>query len=306
MSSLTEENQENMLKWVIRYVMIPVSLAVITGLFAIEVIDREIASRNQAPQAEVDYGAIFATMTAVAPQPQPEATATRLPSSTPTEEASLETTPVVEAPGVNVAGSQVTAVCGQVPAGWRLYTVQSGNTLFSLARQSGTTIGAIQQANCLYSQLMAYSQIWLPPFFASVIIEPLVTVTPTITVTEEVALPDLINDTRDWPTALLSCEGTVCSTTVNLAVTNAGTAVSNSFDVLVRLDPEQSVVITGVMDGLAPGQTGTLTLTSPFTVSCYDPDCTVCISVDNRGAITESDEGNNQHCTTFTDFVGGG
>lgn len=292
----TDENQENILKWAIRYVLIPVSLAVITGLFALEVIDREIDSRQQ-PQENVadSVEAIFATMTAVASQTQPEPTETTLPTNTPTvpptptTEANAEENPVVEnsnESGANKEVSENTAVarCGQVPDGWQMYTVQPGNTLYSLARWSGTTIANIQQVNCLYGQLMAYSRIWLPPFFVETA-EPIVevtpvTVTPTITVTEEVALPDLINDTRDWPTASSTCEGNLCSTTVNLAVTNGGSAPVGSFDVFVRLDPEQSVTIVGVMDGLAPGQTGSLTLSSPPAGSCYDPDCTVCITVE--------------------------
>ena len=314
MSGSTEENQENILKWAIRYVLIPVSLAVITGLFAIEVIDREIDSRNQSRSVTVDYEAIFATMTAVSTQNQPNVTATPLPSTTPTvpptptTEAELEQTPVVvveDEGGVSKEVPANTAVpnCGLVPAGWQLYTVQPGNTLYSLARWSGTSMASIQQANCLYGQLMAYSRIWLPPFFVEEPIEPPaeetpVTITPTITVTEEVALPDLINDITDWPTAFTSCDGE-CITTVNLAVRNVGTAVSPSFDVFVRLDPNQSVTVVGVMDGLAPGQTGILSLSAPASGNCYDPDCSVCITVDSRGAIAEANEGNNEYCTTF-------
>ncbi|WP_420640991.1 CARDB domain-containing protein [Candidatus Leptofilum sp.] len=312
MSSITEENQENLLKWVIRYVLIPLSLAVITGLFAIRVINLEIASRPtqpQQPSMEEFASLIFATITAEATRLQPAATATPQPSSTPTaeptptQEASLPTTPAAAAPGNGVASTNVTAVCGQVPVGWQLYTVQPGNTLYSLARWSGTTIANIQQANCLNGQLMAYSRIWLPPFFVEPV-EPIVevtpaTVTPTITVTEETALPDLINDTRDWPTLFETCD-VECVTRVNLAVMNVGTAVSDSFDVFVRIDPEQSVTIVGVLDGLAPGQTGTLTLSSPLGESCYDPNCTVCITVDSRGAITEANESNNQYCTAFS------
>jgi hypothetical protein len=319
MSSITKDSQENMLKWVTRYVLIPVSLAVITGLFAIEVIDREIASRNQTQQPEVDYaGVIFATLTAVAPQNQPEAAATPLPSRTPTaeptptEEARLETTPVVDLPADSVAGTIITAVCGQVPPGWRLYTVQPGNTLYSLARQTGTSVAAIRQVNCLGEQLMAFSQIWLPPFFAVATIVPTVDtpqdVTPTITVTEEVALPDLINTTDGWPIVSQNCSDSVesCVTTVTLAVSNVGSAGVDSFDVLVRLDPDQSVVLVDVVEGLGVGDTAVLSLSSPLGISCYNPDCSVCISVDNRGAITEVDESNNQYCTTFTSGVGGG
>ena len=311
MSDISEESQENLLKWVIRYVLIPVSLAVITGLFAIAVIDREIASRRQQP--DEDFASIiFATMTAVAGQNQPEASATPVPSSTPTlaptatEEAQVEETPVVEADTSNKPNPGNTAVCGLVPAGWRLYTVQPGNTLYSLARQSGTTITAIQQANCLYGQLMAYTQIWLPPLYLDDMIS--VTKAPTITITPTVLLrlPELTNATGELPAIAQNCDGSVCATTVTLAVTNQGSADVGSFDVLVRIDPEQSIVMTDLVEGLAVGDTAVLSLTSPPTISCYDPDCSVCISVDSRGAVLEENEGNNLYCTTFISPVGGG
>lgn len=38
--------------------------------------------------------------------------------------------------------------CG-APYGWVLYTVQSGDTLYSIAQEFGTTVYALQQANCL-------------------------------------------------------------------------------------------------------------------------------------------------------------
>ena len=310
MSDISEESQENLLKWVIRYVLIPVSLAVITGLFAIAVIDREIASRRQQPNEDF-ASSIFATMTAVAGQNQPEASATPAPSSTPTlaptatEEAQVEETPVVEADTSNKPNPGNTAVCGLVPTGWRLYTVQPGNTLYSLARQNGTTIAAVQQANCLYGQLMAYTQIWLPPLYLDDVIA--VTAEPTITVTKVLALPDLINVVGDWPWVTEECAGSVeeCVSTVNLAVSNIGEADAGPFAVTVRLDPAQSVVLTQSFEGLAVGELLSFSLNSPTGNSCYTPDCTVCITVDSRDSVTEANEANNVYCTTYSDPYGG-
>lgn len=308
MSNYAEKNQENIFKWLVRYVLIPVSLAVITGLFALEVIDREIASRP--PIGEDPVGAIFATMTAVAGQAQPEETAIPEPSSTltlsptPTEEASVDETPVVETDSASKINPGDTAVCGVVPAGWRLYTVKPGNTLFSLARESGTSIAAIRQANCLYGQLLAYSQIWLPPFSLDDVVtltkEP-VTITPTVTVTEPVALPDLINDTLEWPRVDEYCSGSSeeCVTTVALAVSNTGAAGAGPFTVLVKFDPEQSVMRTQSFEGLAAGERVEFSVSGPVGNSCYDPICTVCLTVDSDDGVIEESEVNNSYCATF-------
>jgi LysM repeat protein len=212
MSGIEDENQEHLLKWIIRYVMIPVSLAVITGLFALEVINREIDSRR--PPEEDIAGSIFATMTAVAPTAQPIPSRTPTTAPTATQEANLEETgePVAEAPQGNVPSSGQTAVCGQVPTGWQLYTVQPGDTLFSLARETGTTVDTIRQVNCLYGELLAYSQIWLPDVFVArpeptatntpteepTVLRPTSTATTTATATATeptpTPLPDVIND----------------------------------------------------------------------------------------------------------------
>lgn len=54
--------------------------------------------------------------------------------------------------------------CGP-PAGWVRYSVQAGNTLFSLSQAFGVSVAQLQQANCMpYSQTVinAGQQIWVP------------------------------------------------------------------------------------------------------------------------------------------------
>jgi LysM repeat protein len=65
--------------------------------------------------------------------------------------------------------------CGP-PSGWDLYTVQSGDTLYSLAQATNTTVYALQAANCLGGStfIQAGEQIWLPFI-------PVKTATPTPT-----------------------------------------------------------------------------------------------------------------------------
>lgn len=301
--SESDENQENILKWTIRYVLIPITLAAVGGWIALEVVNREIASRTP---AERDVAAaVFATMTAAAPNNQPTAkpTATATIEPTPTQEAADNEPgdPSVAKPP-NQPPAPPPVVCGQVPAGWQLYTVQPGNTLYSLARNSGTSIAAIRQVNCLYGQLLAYQLIWLPEFYheqpeptveVTQIVEPVITATPTATAsptpTEPAGLPDLISDA---PTIRVSCpEG--CVTTVILAITNVGSAAAGTFNVQVQLDPAQSVVLNQSVEFLEPGETAVLTLVSPPGGNCYDPNCSVRITVDSRNGVVEENEANN-------------
>ncbi len=69
-----------------------------------------------------------------------------------------------------------TPPCGP-PAGWVIYTVQAGDTLYSLAQRTGTTVEALRQANCLPDYTIRIGQrLYLPRL-------PLPTLSPTPTVT---------------------------------------------------------------------------------------------------------------------------
>lgn len=69
--------------------------------------------------------------------------------------------------------------CGP-PAWWTRYWVRRGDTLSALARQRGTTVFAVMQANCLdSSNLMAGRQIYLPPQRVAATAVPTATPLPT-------------------------------------------------------------------------------------------------------------------------------
>lgn len=53
--------------------------------------------------------------------------------------------------------------CGP-PTGWVLYTVRSGDTLFSLAQAMNTTVSALQFANCMggSTYIQAGARLWVP------------------------------------------------------------------------------------------------------------------------------------------------
>jgi LysM repeat protein len=205
------ELQENFLMWIIRYVMIPIALAGLAGFFAIAVVDRSFQHEN-GQSDDPAFAKIFSTMTAAAataqPTPSLAPTLTVTAVSTQTTEPPAEESNTANKPPITSVPPQPgsPAVCPQVPSGWQLYTVQPGNTLFSLARETGTTVETIRQVNCLYGELLAYSQIWLPNVFVAKP-EPTATNTPTeeptvlrptttATATEPTLtpLPDVIND----------------------------------------------------------------------------------------------------------------
>lgn len=83
-----------------------------------------------------------------------------------------------------------------------------------------------------------------------------------------------------------------CITTRDFVVTNTGSAnVTAAFDVLIQADPAQKTTIT--VPALAAGASLTLTAQLGPDGNCYDPDCTVSVTVDSGNAIVESDETNN-------------
>ena len=63
--------------------------------------------------------------------------------------------------------------CGP-PSGWGLYSVQAGDTLFNLSLRSGTTVSALQRANCLDGStgIQAGLRIYIPPGLPTPTSEP--------------------------------------------------------------------------------------------------------------------------------------
>lgn len=85
----------------------------------------------------------------------------------------------VPPPDVTPTNTVIPTPCGP-PAGWRRYTVERGDTLYSLARRHRTTVVAIKHANCLTSNTIVVGQkLWLPPLPPTS--TPTLTATPTST-----------------------------------------------------------------------------------------------------------------------------
>ena len=105
--------------------------------------------------------------------------------------------------------------------------------------------------------------------------------------------PDLTVSIPNTRTEVLCPGGPgTCVTTRTYTVTNAGSVnVTASFDVLVEADPGQSKAIT--VPGLAAGASLALSQSLGPDGNCYDPDCTVTVTVDAGNAVAEVNEANN-------------
>jgi LysM repeat protein len=81
--------------------------------------------------------------------------------------------------------SQSSVPCGP-PAGWVIYYVQPGDTLYGIATMFGTSVNQLVNANCLNSTYVYTGQrLYVPPYYAYPV-QPIVQPTPWITI------PDLL------------------------------------------------------------------------------------------------------------------
>jgi len=130
----------------------------------------------------------------------PIPTATDLiPTQPPAPTETLTAEPTAEQPPTETAVSATDTPsatqpppCGP-PAGWVPYTVQPNNTLYSLAKWTNTTVGQIQQANCMNDTLIYVGQPLYLPFIPlpppTAVIPPEITPSPSATVEKPTAPP---------------------------------------------------------------------------------------------------------------------
>lgn len=295
------EIQENLLMWIIRYVLIPLVLAWIAGFFALEVVDRTAKYQPNDDTSSEIFATTTATVATAQSTPSLVPTATAVPTQTKEADSGEANKPPITP---DSPLTEPSLVCPQAPFGWQLYTVQPGNTLFSLARRTGTTVETIRQVNCLYGQLLAYSQIWLPDVYigkpeptveTTPVVEPSETITPTVTVTEPTPLPDIVNDTTDWPAFALSCNK-LCMLTINFAVANVGSANTGPF--IIQIQSDSGAMLEQTVAGLESGAVQTFSLSSQQMSSCTQQGCEICIEVDAYNEVAEESEANNLYCET--------
>ncbi|MEM9483309.1 MAG: CARDB domain-containing protein [Cyanobacteria bacterium P01_F01_bin.116] len=118
-------------------------------------------------------------------------------------------------------------------------------------------------------------------------------------VKQAVEQPDLVVSAIGFPRVQCPGGGGTCVTTVDVKVSNIGTVDAGPFNTKVTLDPSQSVTFNQAFpDGLLAGITQTFTVTTSPGGNCFDPDCTICVTVDNENNVLESNEDNNKLCST--------
>ncbi|UCC65473.1 MAG: LysM peptidoglycan-binding domain-containing protein [Anaerolineae bacterium] len=112
----------------------------------------------------------------------------------------------VPPPHVTPTHTALPTRCGP-PPGWVPYTVQRGDTLYSLALHCRSTVLAIKQANCLTSNIIFVGQkLWLP--CQPAIPTPWPTATPTLAPTETLTwTPTPIPAETPTPTPTSTSEG---------------------------------------------------------------------------------------------------
>lgn len=112
-----------------------------------------------------------------------------------------------------------------------------------------------------------------------------------------VVRPDLTVALTAPPNVSCPGGGGTCTTTVSYTVSNpSATAVSTPFQVLVEADPGQSKPRTVL--SLAAGASQSFTDVLGPGGNCFDPDCTIRVTVDSTNVIVESNETNNVATST--------
>ncbi len=150
--------REGCLTWS-RYIIAPVLIALVAGVSAVLValIAKNILGENDSPTPTASTS-IVSTIepTGTLPPNKPgEFNGTNVTPS-PTITSSLT---VIE----KLPSSPPPPCIREQPSGWLSFSVQWGDTLFSLAKRTRTTVAKIQQVNCLPNyDIYAGQKLWVP------------------------------------------------------------------------------------------------------------------------------------------------
>lgn len=160
-----------------------------------ETLEEASATPELGEATEVAQATATATATPTAASP-PEATATD--ETLPTATAVPPTATTAPAANTNTPPPTPSATpCGSPPT-WVEYTIQQGDTLGRLAQATGTTVAAIQQANCLDSTtLFTGNRLFLPVLPPT----PTPEASPTATATPPPPPPLVLNGSQPQGTA---------------------------------------------------------------------------------------------------------
>jgi CARDB protein len=90
-----------------------------------------------------------------------------------------------------------------------------------------------------------------------------------------------------------SCAGGSCSTTIRYTVGNIGRVASPGFDILLEADPDLGVTRTVRTKPVFPDKPRTLSTRVGPDGDCFDPDCSVRVTVDPKNSVLETTDKNN-------------
>jgi hypothetical protein len=109
---------------------------------------------------------------------------------------------------------------------------------------------------------------------------------------KQLELPDLVVTVRK---ASVSCPGGpgTCTTTVQYIVDNVGRAASAGFDISVQADPDLGVESVVSAKPVFPGKPRALSTRVGPDGNCFDPDCSVRVTLDPKDSVLETSDRNN-------------
>lgn len=110
---------------------------------------------------------------------------------------------------------------------------------------------------------------------------------------QETSCPDLVVQSLGRPSVSCPGGGGTCRTTVDVVIGNNGAGDAGAFRIRGLFDPGQSVSVEQSVPGLPAGSTLTQTLTTSPGGNCFDPDCTISVTVDSQDDVEECAENNN-------------
>jgi len=87
--------------------------------------------------------------------------------------------------------------------------------------------------------------------------------------------------------------GRSCTTTVLYTVRNIGRTAAPGFEILVEADPGLGVEVADSTGALKPGEARRLRTSVGPDGNCFDPDCSVRVTLDPKDSLLESNEQNN-------------
>lgn len=188
-----------------------------------------------------------------------------VPVPTPTLFVLVDTPTLVKAL-VTLVNTPTKTICG-VPAGWVLYRVRSGDTLYSLSRLTGVSVFQIQQANCMGSStLIVTGQSIYLPFIPIIPVLPSLTPLPTAIIPTYTLVPtptiSIPSPTLTWTS--LPPSATSSATATNIPPSSTSTQTQIPTETNTPLPPTATPIPPTATDEPIPTVTETSILpTSP-------------------------------------------